>query len=195
MKISTNYKTKSRIITLGLMALPFLSIAQENEVATVSYFSNALFNTLVGVIILLAIIIMALSGVLKNITGSDLFIQRLKKGAEDSSKKTNVASVLFIFFSLLSVSDFAGNAAAKIDSRIGGIDQFTFYFLIAVLILEIIFIVVMLSTLQFLLKSEAKTNIGVANKPREKTGSTVIEIEEHLCIKRINCNFKSIIFS
>lgn len=32
------------------------------------------------------------------------------------------------------------------------------------------------------------------NKPREKTGSTVIEIEEHLCIKRINCNLKSIIF-
>jgi len=169
MNTSTINKTKSRLLTIGLMALPFISLAQENEVATVSYFSNALFNTLVGVIILLAIIITALSGVLKNITGSDLFIQRLKKGAEDSGKKTNVDSVLFIFFSLLSLSGFAGNAAAKADSRIGGIDQFTFYFLMAVIILEIIFIVVMLSTLQFLLKSEAKANVGLANKPKEKT--------------------------
>jgi cytochrome c oxidase cbb3-type subunit 3 len=168
MKVSTNNKIKSRIITLGLMALPFLSLAQENEVATVSYFSNALFNTLICVIILLAVIIMALSGVLKNITGSDVFIQRLKKGAEELGKKTNASSVLFIFFSLLTVSGYAGNPKPA-DSRIGGIDQFTFYFLIAVIALEIIFIVVMLSTLQFLLKSEAKANVGIANKPREKT--------------------------
>ncbi len=170
MNTSTINKNKSRFITLGLMALPFLSVAQENEVATVSYFSNALFNTLICVIILLAVIIMALSGVLKNITGSDLFIQRLKKSAEEAANKAKPTAMLFVLFSLLSFSAMAGNKVAAVaNDRIGGIDQFTFYFLITVILLEIIFIMVMLSTLQFLLKSEIQANLHIANKPKEKT--------------------------
>ena len=169
MNTSTKHKNNSRFITLGLMALPVLSFAQENEVASVSYFSNALFNTLMCVIILLAIIIMALSGVLKNITGSDHFIQRLKKSAEEAGKKPNPTAMLFVVFSLLSFSALAGNKAPVANDRIGGIDQFTFYFLITLIITEIIFIIVMLSTLQFLLKSEIQANLHLASKPKEKT--------------------------
>lgn len=164
-------KNKNGLITLCLLALPFISAAQENEVATVSYFSNALFNTLVVTIVMLAVLIMALSGVMKNITNSDMFMQKLKKRAEAKNSGAKTLSGLMILFSLLSLSSFAGNdiKVAAVNDRIGGIDQFTFYVLITVIIIELIFIAVMLYMMAMFLKSDTQANLGTANKPREKT--------------------------
>jgi cytochrome c oxidase cbb3-type subunit 3 len=162
------HKKRNGLTALMLTALPFAVAAQESEPATVSYFSNALFNTLLVTIIMLAILIVALGSVMKNIINSDMFTQKLKKKLEANASKKVAGLVLF--FSLASLSSYAGDGAAKVvNDRIGGIDQFTFYTMISVIILEIIFIASMLYTMSAFLKSEAAASVAAANRPKEKT--------------------------
>ncbi|MCC6372943.1 MAG: c-type cytochrome [Bacteroidia bacterium] len=175
-----NYR--NGIITLGLMVLPFISSAQENEVATVSYFSNALFNTLLTVIILLAILIVALSGVMKNIANSDMFYQKLKKRADANAAKKAMGMALL--FSLMSLSSFAADGAnAAVSDRIGGVDQFTFYTMVSVIILEVIFIGVMLFTMASHLKADEVVLPDGVKIRKEKTIldkfiSDAVEVED-----------------
>ena len=175
-------KHKNGLITLALLVLPFISSAQEVEVATVSYFSNALFNTLLVTIILLAALIMALSGVMKNITNSDMFLQKLKKRAEsNASKKALGIAILFSLFSLSAGA--ATGSATEADNRIGGIDQFTFYVMISVILMEIIFVTVMLYTMSSFLKADEAPMPEGVKKPREKTIldkfiSDAVEVED-----------------
>lgn len=154
-----------------LLAVPLASMAQEEMPATVSYFSNALFNTLLVSIIVLAILIIALAGVMKNIAGSEMFTEKLRKRLE-AAKKSGGKPPLLLLGGLLfmSYSAYAGNAGPA-DDRIGGIDQPTFYTMLALIILELIFVVVMVQNIQQFLKADrvAESASVAETRPREKT--------------------------
>lgn len=189
MNTKNKNKRKNGFAALCLMALPFGSAAQSTEVATATYFSNALFNTLLATIILLAILVIALSNVLKNVSNSELLANLLKNKNADKKNDVNInTSVAILFIILSSFSTFAQGKAALIkDDRIGGVDQFTFYFMIVVIVLELLVIGVLIHTLRYLLKSnQVKPNIAVANKPKEKTIldilSDAVEVENEEAI-------------
>src|SRR3954470_12253944 len=77
-----NMKTSSfmkySVITC-LLATPALMSAQAAVSQTSSYFSNALFNTLLVIIVLLAITIIALGSVLKTIASSKMVEEKFKE--------------------------------------------------------------------------------------------------------------------
>lgn len=172
MNTANNTSKRSKLVSLCLLALPVAAMAQENAPAQVSYFSNALFNTLLVVIILLAILIVALSSVAKNITNSEMFAQKLKKRAERLAGGSGKAAMLFILFSLMGMQAFAADGTAgpvAVSDRIGGVDQFTFYVMISVILMEVVFVVVMLQTMQQFLKADVDPQVVTSGKPKEKT--------------------------
>lgn len=185
---------KNSITAICLLALPMISFAQETEVAsTTTYFSNALFNTLLVVSILLAILIVALSGVLKNISSSDWLINKDKQKNESKGPNTTIVNGIIILFSLLSFSAFsqenAITAVAKDDGRIGGLDQFTFYFMLTVIFLEMVVAGILIGLIKWFLKPDAKLiDPTIAAKPKEKTifdklsGAVEIEEEESIML-------------
>jgi len=191
MKLQKHIRCNTLLAFLTLMALPVFSFAQENDPPTVSYFTNALFNTLLVTIILLAALIVALSNVLKNISGSDLLINLLKTKEKKSNSGSNTLSVI-LFFTCLNLSAFAqeSNAILPIpsdDGRIGGIDQFTFYFLLTLIVMEVIVTGILIYTIRFFLKTETPEASAIA-KPKEKTifdklgGAVEIEREESILL-------------
>lgn len=185
---------KNSITAICLLALPMISFAQETEVAsTTTYFSNALFNTLLVVSVLLAILIVALSGVLKNISSSDWLINKDKQKNESKGPNTTIVNGIIILFSLLSFSAFsqenAITAVAKDDGRIGGLDQFTFYFMLTVIFLEMVVAGILIGLIKWFLKPDAKLiDPTIAAKPKEKTifdklsGAVEIEEEESIML-------------
>lgn len=167
---------KRNILTaLCLLALPVVSLAQETGATpTISYFSNALFNTLLVTSILLAVLVMALSGVLKNISSSDALLSKLRSKATEpnDSKTTNtIGMVLLLLFSSLSTFAQTPGALIKDDGRIGGLDQFTFYFMVTTIFIEFLVVMVLVYTIRYLLKTEiiATEGASAVKKPKEKT--------------------------
>lgn len=183
---------KNGMIAICLMVLPLVTYAQENVAnQTTTYFSNALFNTLVVTVILLAALIVALSSALKNISSSDWLVERYKRKDENSSSGSNIVNGLIILFSLISYSSFAQEAitVAKDDGRIGGIDQFTFYFMITLIFLEVVVISLLIGTIKYFLKSDIRQVKSVTEaKLNEKTifdklnGAIEIENEESIML-------------
>lgn len=169
---------KQRLLTvLFTLGLPIIALAQDEEsLKQSSYFSNALFNTLWIACLLIAILIVALSGVLKNISNSDFIADKKKDDSEKTdgnSSKTFVSGII-ILFSLLSFSSLAQENAAplpvKDDWRIGGLDQFTFYFLITTLFVEIVVAGILIRTIKFLIKSDHTiVPENVIATPKDKT--------------------------
>lgn len=178
MNTQTINNKRNVLTALCLLALPVVTLAQENEVvATTSYFSNALFNTLLVTIVLLAVLVMALSSVLKNISNSDALLNKLRsKGPDAGSSKTGSTVGIILLFVFTSLSNFAqtsevAQAVAKDDGRIGGLDQFTFYFMVTTIFIEFLVVMVLIHTIRYLLKTEivALEGANAVKKPKEKT--------------------------
>jgi cytochrome c oxidase cbb3-type subunit 3 len=130
-----------------------------------------LFNTLLVVIILLAIMVVALGSALKNVIGSDFFREKQKK---DTEQKTSGAAkntgllLLFLFMSLAAFSQEKVIMAAK-DDRIGGLDQFTFYIMMVVIALELLVLGVLFNTFKNVLGSNQTKKSPAKVKPKTKT--------------------------
>ena len=168
------HKTNTRKNLLGALCfliLPVVASAQEVEVVTTSYFSNALFNTMLAIIILLAILVIALSSVLKNLSSSEMLLNLVRKKDDEKTNSGPKSAALFIFFMLSGLSAFSEEITRKVmdDGRIGGIDQFTFYTMCFIIFLEVIVIAVLISTSKYLLKSQQIAAPARADKPKEKT--------------------------
>lgn len=190
MNTTNRNKRKNGFVTLCLLALPFVSTAQGNEAATSTYFSNALFNTLLATIILLAILVVALSSVLKNVSNSEL-LAKLVKNRNEAGKTNSGTKTLATLFMLMfaSLSSFAQTKAEVLkDDRIGGLDQFTFYFMVVIITLELIVVAVLIYTLRYLLRADQAASVATAqaNKPKEKTIldilSDAVEVENEEAI-------------
>jgi len=153
--------------------IPMISLAQEQEVQnTVSYFSNPLFNTLLVVIIILAIMVIALSSALKNVIASEMFLEKIKKDNEQKSSGNVKATGLFLVFLLMNFSAFSQEKVAQVvnDGRIGGLDQFTFYSMIITIALELLVLGILFNTFKNILGAHKPQTKPVAEiKPKTKT--------------------------
>lgn len=167
---------KTRHISfLILMSLaPVLGFSEGQILSGETNFSNPLFNTLLGVIVFLLIVIVALTQVLKNIAQSDIVTKR--KNEEKSNTGTKVAGVAL--FSLLAFNASAANSSSN-DWLVGGLDMFTFYFMIGVIALEIIFLLVLFKTLKGLL---------AIDKPKVET--VKVEKKEKSIIEKLNASIE-----
>lgn len=142
------YMSNTKWLFLMMMA-PVFGWAQQSQSAGSTYFSNALFNTLLVVIIMLLILVIVLSNSIRNIIQSDYFKERYKKMREMQSGKT-----LMVLFLVLFASQVQAQTAVAADSRIGGLDQFTFYFLLSIILLEVIVVILLFNILRTYTKNE-----------------------------------------
>jgi cytochrome c oxidase cbb3-type subunit 3 len=179
----TNFnKIKSLAVTLLIPAVGFCQDEAVKE--TTSYFTNVLFLTLVGLIIVLAIVIVAFSGVFKNIADSDYLQNKFNSKKDDSNNSSikNIVSLVFLFSSVSMMAQDAVVTKVIDDGRIGGIDQFTFYFLLFLVFVELFVLGLMFYQFNFLVKTHL--TIVKAGKPIKveskilKSLTDVVPIEE-----------------
>lgn len=179
---------KSKIYLLAMMASPFFAMAAETKEKS-TYLSNPLFIILLGAIILLLALIAVLGTTLQNIAKSDYLAQKVKKIQEKNNAMKSAG--LFILFGLMSSQVFGANAAVEKKSwLIGGLDYWTFYSMVFIIVSEIGVIAVLFIVMKNLLKEEAVEAQVVAAqpKPKEKTlmdklnASVGIEHEEEIML-------------
>ena len=160
----TNFnKIKYLAVTLLIPAVGFCQDEAVKE--TTSYFTNVLFLTLVGLIIVLAIVIVAFSGVFKNIADSDYLQNKFNSKKDDSNNSSikNIVSVVLLVSSFSMMAQDAVVTKVIDDGRIGGIDQFTFYFLLFLVFVELFVLGLMFYQFNFLVKTHL--TIVKAGKP------------------------------
>lgn len=189
-KSNTHLSNKPLMLLLAIMS-PFALLAQAQDVShSSSYFSNALFNTLLVVILLLGIMVVALGGALKNVINSDFFIEKQKK--EGAQKKTGAAKnigllLLFMFMNQAAFSQEKIIITAQED-RIGGLDQVTFYTMLTMIGLEILVLGVLFNVFKSILgtNQSAKTPAPAQLKTKsilDKLNDTVeLEKEEDILL-------------
>lgn len=167
------------------MLLPAVGFCQEQTTKDSStYFSNVLFLTLLTTIIVLAIVIVAFSSVFKNIADSDYLINKYGNKSEDnSSSLKNITSVVVLM--LLSASMMAQEKAVTVivkdDGLIGGLDQFTFYFMLVIMFLELLVLALMFYQFNFLVKTQSIVSKEKTKKAESKlllSLTDVVPIEE-----------------
>ena len=161
-----------------MLAAPFISFAQEEvQPATTTYFSNALFDTLIVAILLLLVLIVAMSNILKNLTQSEYFQEKHKTKNNDSNGAKIIS--LLALFSLIGNQLVAQETASlkvieKNDWLIGGLDGFTFYFMIGIIFIEAIIIFLLFNLIKGFIKTD-KASVyvtspeGKAQVVKEKT--------------------------
>jgi len=142
---------KNRTWLILLSVSPLLSFSQGVTPEGDTYFSNALFNTLLGTIIFLLIILVVLTQSLKNIAQSDFIIRQQKEKKGESSDNPAKTAGIILFCLMLFHSQ--GQAATG-KWTVGGLDMFTFYFMAGVIFLEVVFLILLLHTLHYLLKTD-----------------------------------------
>jgi cytochrome c oxidase cbb3-type subunit III len=185
----TNFnKIKSLAIA---MLIPTIGFCQEQTVkANTTYFTNVLFLTLIVTIIILAIVIVAFGSVFKNIADSDYLINKFSNKKQDNSNNVkNITTALILFSTLSMMSQEKAVAAVKIDDgRIGGLDQFTFYFLIFVIFIELLVLGLMFFQFNFLVKTQIETKNKEKSKKVESklllslTDAVAIEEEDSILL-------------
>lgn len=184
----TKLLTRNKTIVMGLLFLPMFNYAQDATVTagSTSYFSNALFNTLLALIIVLLIVIYALGQTLKNIADSDYLVNQSPKaektgGNSDILKKTGLLLILLSGFQLK-----AQTATPAADSwLIGGLDMLTFYSMIAAIFIEGIIITVLYRMIMGFIKTEKQASAPIAKTKTmlEKLNASVdIEQEQDIML-------------
>jgi cytochrome c oxidase cbb3-type subunit 3 len=152
------YMSNTKWLFLMMMA-PVFGWAQQSQSAGSTYFSNALFNTLMVVIIMLLILVIVLSNSIRNIIQSDYFKERYKKMKEMQSGKG-----LMILFLVLFASQLQAQTPVMADDKIGGVDQFTFYFLLSIILLEVIVVILLFN----ILRTYTKNELSLVMQPEAK---------------------------
>ncbi len=146
MKISPNLK----LIAL-FMVSPLLAFCQDqSEKASPSAFSNPLFLVLLSVIIVLLIVIVSFSSAFKSLADSDVLT---KKSNESNS---NVIKSVLVLFSLFFANDLLAQSSSS-SAGVSGLDPMTFYFMIGIIIIELIVLVALIGQFNFLLKQQKAT--------------------------------------
>lgn len=180
---------KIKSLTIAML-LPVAGFCQEqNAKENSTYFSNVLFLTMLVTILVLAIVIVAFSSVFKNIADSDYLINKYaNKKDENSSATKNITSVIILM--LLSVSMMAQKKVVTVvvdDGLIGGLDQFTFYFLLIIMFLELLILALMFYQFNFLVKTQPLISKEKTKKVESKlllslTDAVAVEDEESILL-------------
>ncbi|MBI3519165.1 MAG: c-type cytochrome [Bacteroidetes bacterium] len=173
------------------MLIPAVGFCQEQTTKeSSSYFTNVLFLTLLVTIIVLAIVIVAFSSVFKNIADSDYLTNKYAdKKDNQSSTMRNVTTLIFLLSSFAMMSQEKVAAAIKVDDgRIGGLDQFTFYFMVAIILIELIALALIIYQFNFLVKTQtvvetsAKTKIIESKLIMSLTDAVAVEEEDSILL-------------
>jgi len=145
------------------LLIPFLGFSQEQVTkSTSTYFSNALFLTLLVTIIALAAVIVAFGNVFKNIADSNFLINKYGKKKDNdneprsSGSATTVISIVLILSSFSMMAQEKASTAVKDDGLIGGLDQFTFYFMVFIILVELMVLGLMFYQFNFLVKTQVE---------------------------------------
>ena len=166
----------NKLKTLAVaMLIPAVGFCQEQTTKeSSSYFSNVLFLTLLATIIILAVVIYAFSGVFKNIADSDYLTTKYSNKKDDQSSTTrNVTSVILLLLSLTMFSQEKVAAIVKVeDGRIGGLDQFTFYFMATIILIELIVLALIIYQFNYLVKTV--TAVETTTKATKITESKIM---------------------
>jgi cytochrome c oxidase cbb3-type subunit 3 len=166
----------NKLKTLAVaMLIPAVGFCQEQTTKeSSSYFSNVLFLTLLATIIILAIVITAFSSVFKNIADSDYLTSKYSNKKDDHSSNTrNVTSVILLLLSLSMFSQEKVAAVVKVDDgRIGGLDQFTFYFMAIIILIELIVLALIIYQFNYLVKTV--TVVETSTKASKITESKIM---------------------
>lgn len=177
---------KSKIKALAaaiLLSVPAFAQEATSTEEKQTYFSNPLFIILLATILLLLAFIAVLGNTLQNITKSEFMMDRIRKMTDKTGKGSALGLVLL--FSFLSQSVFAqGKVQEKWE--IGGLDYWTFYLMIGVILCEVAVIAVLFVVMRNLLEEDKKSAEAAAaivlTKPKEKTIMDVlnasVEIEK-----------------
>lgn len=171
---------KNLTLLAGFLLLPAAAFCQEEEaVNNFSYFSNPLFLTLMVIIILLAVLIVAFSHAFRNIADSDYLLNKYKDENKGGDHTKTIASVALVFLSLPLLSQNNAVAAVAEDWRIGGLDQFTFYFMLVIILLELIVLALMFYQFNFLIRSTAQ----VAGTQKKKESKVIAALTDSVSIE------------
>ncbi len=172
-----------------LILLPATAFCRDEEVTkNSSYFSNALFLTMLVIMILLAMLIVAFSSAFKNIADSDYLINKYnKENTKRSDAAKTIVSMIILFSSFSMLGQGNTILPIKDDWRIGGLDQFTFYFMLFIVLLELFVLALMFYQFNYLVKT-AKALSDLPQKKKESklllslTDSVAIEEEESILL-------------
>lgn len=173
------------------MLIPAVGFCQEQTTKeSTSYFTNVLFLTLLVTIVVLAIVIVAFSSVFKNIADSDYLTSKYSNKKDDNSSGIrNVTTVLLMLSSLAMMSQEKAVTIAKVDDgRIGGLDQFTFYFMLAIVFIELVVLGLIIYQFNFLVKTQttvetsAKSKIAESKLIMSLTDAVAVEEEESIML-------------
>ncbi len=166
------------------MLIPAVGFCQEQTTKeSTSYFTNVLFLTLLVTIIVLAIVIVAFSSVFKNIADSDYLTTKYSNQKDDnSSAMRNVTTVLLMLSSFAMMSQEKVAAAVKVDDgRIGGLDQFTFYFMVAIVVIELLVLGLIIYQFNFLVKTQ--TTVETATKAKKVESKIIMSLTDAVAIE------------
>ena len=167
-----------------VMLIPAVGFCQEQTTKeSSSYFSNVLFLTLLATIIILAVVIVAFSSVFKNIADSDYLTTKYSnKKDNDSTTARSVASVILLLMSLSMFSQEKVAAVVKVDDgRIGGLDQFTFYFMACIILLELIVLALIIYQFNYLVKNF--TEIETVSKTKTMESKLMMSLTDIVAIE------------
>jgi len=143
MKISPNLK----LIAL-FMVSPLLAFCQDqSEAASPSAFSNPLFLVLLSVIILLLIIIVSFSSAFKSIADSDVLTK------QNNENNSNIVKSVLVLFSLFFANELSAQSGPS-SLGVAGLDPMTFYFMIGIIIIELIVLVALIGQFNFLIRQQ-----------------------------------------
>lgn len=172
-----NSLSKLKYSAVALL-MPLLGFSQEQvQKSSSTYFSNVLFLTLLITIIALAIVIVAFSSVFKNIADSDYLTNKYanKNDKSGSSGITAVISLFLILSSFSMMGQDTTTAMVKDDGLIGGLDQFTFYFMVFIILLELIVLSLMFYQFNFLVKTFTEKKAAEQKITESKIMKTLVD--------------------
>ncbi|MDO8998674.1 MAG: cbb3-type cytochrome c oxidase N-terminal domain-containing protein [Bacteroidota bacterium] len=180
--------TKIKLLAFAMM-FPFLGFSQNQAGQENStYFSNALFLTLLVIIIVLAIVIVAFSSAFKNIADSNFLINKYKSKKPEDATKIGKITILVLLLSSISMMA-QDNSAIQVKSTdlIGGLDPFTFYFMLFVIFVELLAMYLMFYQFNFLVKSKFDSTSDITKKAESKlmmtlTDAVAVEDEESILL-------------
>jgi len=142
-----------------------------------------LFLTLLVTIVVLAVVIVAFGSVFKNIADSDYLTSKYSNKKEDnSSSMRNVTTVLVMLSSFAMMSQEKVAVIAKVDDgRIGGLDQFTFYFMIVIVLIELIVLGLIIYQFNFLVKTH--TVVETATKAKKVDSKIMMSLTDAVAVE------------
>ena len=120
---------------------------------TLWLFSNGLFDTLLGVVIMLLVIIAVLGSVLKNVAR---YATEKTRDKNSGTAASIIALILFVSYAHSSVAQTTASATAKVSTTNDymGLGAGMFYLMIIIIVIELIIVWGLINSIQLLIKRE-----------------------------------------